>query len=61
MNGIVGAYVDAVEAVDAPRSVHDVVAQVNALTLAYILASAAMDAPVSIYIYLEYGETAHQP
>ena len=58
MYGVVGAYVDAVEAVDASRSVDNMVVEVDALGFAYVGTSSALDAFVGVDVDLEYCKPA---
>lgn len=54
VDGIVRAYIDAVEAVNTSASVYNMVIQVYAAAFAYIHAFAALDAFVCINLNLEY-------
>lgn len=54
MYGIIVAYVDAVEAVDTPRTVHGVRCQVYTLRFAHVFAFAALCAAVGIDVYAHH-------
>lgn len=60
VDGVVGAHVDAVEAVDAARAVDEVVGEVYAGAFANVDAAAALDAFVGVDFDVEHGEAADE-